>query len=307
MRMNSASLWRFEIAQKIACLYTTNSHVAAVLVGGSTARGHADQYSDTEIGVFWHQPPTEPERKKVVDRSGGDLIRLYPFFTNEQVWCDDFMIGRKVPDQPRSGLLVEVAHLTVDFMQGTLKAVLLEYNPDEIKQNLIAGVSDGIPVAGDELLGLWKTQAAKYPRELSVAVVKRHAQIDHFWRWQMWLERDDNRMMLYQSFSQVQQKLLHILLGINHQYYFGFKWLDVVIDRLTTKPKNFAERLKRVYHVDPTEGARILTDLVEETYSLIEIHLPEVDVDWLRHVFRYQRPILDQAPSMNKIEEKDSN
>jgi hypothetical protein len=97
------------------------------------------------------------------------------------------------------------------------------------------------------------------------------------------------------------------LLGINHQYYFGFKWLDVVIERLETKPKNFAERLKRVYHVAPAEVAQILKDLVEETYNLVEIHLPEVDVDWLRQVFRYQRPILGQAPSMNKIEEKDSN
>jgi len=302
--MNPASRWRFEIAQNIGRLYAANPHVAAVLIGGSTARGHADRFSDTEIGVFWHQPPTESERRVVIDQAGADLIRLYPFFGDEQVWCDDFMVGRTKPDQPKSGLLVEVAHHTVDFMRGTLKAVLQDHNPDELKQNLIAGVLNGIPVVGEELLRQWKAQAAEYPKELSIAVVKRHAQIDHFWRWQMWLERDDNRMMLYQFFTQVQQKILHVLLGINREYYFGFKWLDVIIERLETRPENFAKRLKRVYHVDPTKGVQLLTELVEDTYDLVETHLPEVDVEWLRRVFRYQRPILDQAPYINSIERK---
>jgi hypothetical protein len=42
---------------------------------------------------------------------------------------------------------------------------------------------------------------------------------------------------------------------------------------------------------------KILTELVEETYNLIAIHIPKIDVDWLRRVFRYQRPILDRAPN----------
>ena len=300
--MNPDSQWRFEFAQKIGLLYAQNQNVAAVMVGGSTARGHADRYSDTEIGVFWNRPPTESERTRVVEESGAELIRLYPFFDSEQVWCDDFMIGRMEPEQPKSGLLVEVAHHTIDFLEATLRAVLYDYNPDELKQNLVAGVLDGIPIydgdssSGPELFTKWKKQAAEYPRELSLAVVNRHAQIDHFWRWQMWLARGDNRMMLYQSFVTVGQKLLHTLLGINQQYYFGFKWLDLVTERLEVKPKNLTQRLKQIYHEEPAEGAQVLTELVEETYDLIETHLPEIDVEWLRRVFRYQRPILDKAP-----------
>ena len=303
--VNPASQWRLNMAKKVALIYAENRNVAAVMVGGSTARGHADRYSDTEIGVFWHQPPTEAERARVVEQSRPDLIQLYPFFEDEQVWCDDFMIGRTVPDQPNSGLLVEVAHHTVDFMEATLKAALQQHNPDELKQNLIAGVLDGIPLpavsptSGSELLTEWKKRASRYPRELSLAVVRRHAQIDHFWRWQMWLARGDNRMMLYQSFFEVQRKLLHILLGLNRRFYFGFKWLDFVLDQMDIKPKDFNQRLKRVYLLGPAKGALILTALVEETYDLVEAHLPEVDVKWLRQVFRYQRPVLDQPPTLN--------
>lgn len=51
--MNDASQWRYKLAQQVAPIYAANPHVAAVLVGGSTARGHAGRFSDIELGVFW--------------------------------------------------------------------------------------------------------------------------------------------------------------------------------------------------------------------------------------------------------------
>jgi hypothetical protein len=150
------------------------------MVGDSTARSHADRYSDIEIRVFWHNPPTEAERKWAIDQAGGDLIRMYPFRESKQAWCDDLMIGRKELDQPKSGLLVEVTHHTVDYMDVTLRTVLRAYDPDKLKQNLIAGVVEGIPISGSEYIAAWKEQATKYPRELSLAVIRLHAQINHF-------------------------------------------------------------------------------------------------------------------------------
>ena len=40
------------LAQHIAPVYGDNPKVRVVMVGGSVARGCADQYSDLEIGVF---------------------------------------------------------------------------------------------------------------------------------------------------------------------------------------------------------------------------------------------------------------
>jgi hypothetical protein len=131
---------------------------------------------------------------------------------------------------------------------------------------------------------------------LALAVVNRYAIIDHFWRWEMWLARGENLMMLYQAYTQIQQQLLHLLLGLNRIYYFGFKWLDVVAEQLRYKPEDLVRRLSRVYQVSPAEGARELTALVEETYDLVEQHVPHVDVPWLRNVFHYRRPIWDEAP-----------
>ncbi len=213
--MNAASQWRHTLAQQLAPIYAANPHVAAVLLGGSTARGHADRYSDIELGVFWHQPPTDADRQTAATAIEGDLVRLYPYDPTEEVWCDDYMLGRAHPDQPKSGILVEVVHYTTDFLNRTFDAVLRDYNPDALKQNLIAGVVDGVPLHNAELVQRWKARAAIYPDGLALAVVKRYAMIDHFWRWEMWLARSGNLMMLYQLYTQTQQQLLHMLLGLN--------------------------------------------------------------------------------------------
>ncbi|MCO5198722.1 MAG: nucleotidyltransferase domain-containing protein [Anaerolineae bacterium] len=294
--MNAASQWRHALAAQIAPLYAANPHVAAVIVGGSTARGHADRYSDIELGVFWHQPPTDAERQAAADRINSDWRYLYPFDEAEQVWSDAFIVGRDGENRPKSGVHLEIIHYTTDFIQQTLDAVLLGYDPDLLKQNLVAGVLNGKPLHNADLIDVWQARAATYPDGLKLAVVRRHAQIDHFWRWQMWLERSNNLTMLYDAFAQVQKKLLQVLLALNGVYYFGFKWLNVVDTHLIIKPEAFVSRLAQLYVMPPAQGAVLLTELVEETYDLIENELPELDVDWLRSVFRFQRPEWRYAP-----------
>lgn len=55
--MTSNSQWRYEIAERVAQQYAQIPDVVAVMIGGSTARGHADKFSDIELGVFWKRPP----------------------------------------------------------------------------------------------------------------------------------------------------------------------------------------------------------------------------------------------------------
>jgi hypothetical protein len=87
-----------------------------------------------------------------------------------------------------------------------------------------------------------------------------------------------------------------MLLGLNREYYFGFKRLDVVIDRMSVKPEDLSQRLQEVYVLPPEEGVRSIIKLVDETYTLIEGHMPEIDVGWLRKVFHYKRPSWDDQP-----------
>lgn len=103
-----------------ACVYAGNSHVAAMLLA-APRRGHADRYSDSAIGVFWPQPPSDGERATVIAPAGVHLIRRYPYDAQEEVGSDDVTFGRAVADQPQSGVLLEVGH----YKKGPVSAICL--------------------------------------------------------------------------------------------------------------------------------------------------------------------------------------
>jgi hypothetical protein len=297
--MNEASQWRHELVTQLAQLYADNPKVAAVMIGGSASRGHADQFSDVEIGAFWRDAPLLHDREQIGEQYKKTVpadLRLYEYDADDSVWSDDYIVGRDHTGQPKTGILVEVCNYTTDFMEQTLRGVLNDYDTREMSHNLIAGVVDSVPLHGQSLLEDWKNRAREYPRPLSTAVVQRYGVIDHFWRWEMFLHRGENLMLFYQAFFNVHQRVLHTLLGLNRVYYFGFKWIEVVAERLTVKPDDLALRIRQAYQLPPAEGAQHVTELVEDTFNLVETHLPEVNIKRLREIFRYRRPIWAHSP-----------
>jgi hypothetical protein len=205
-------------------------------------------------------------------------------------------MGHVSPGQPTTGVLIEVPHYTVAFIERVLADVLESYDPSDDKQSLISAVIAGIPTHGEVLIEKWRSKAAVYPPELALAMIQRHAQIDHFWRTEMFLERGDNLPLLYDTFVQVAKKLFYMLLALNHTYYSGFKWIHLLLAGMPLKAADFEARLKRVFEVEPRAAAREMRSLVEETYTLVEQTMPTVDAERLRQIFRYERQPWDRMP-----------
>ena len=294
--MNAASEWRLAIGRRVGAAYAANPSVAAVIVGGSAARGHADRFSDIEIGAFWHRPPSEEERGAAAERAAAYVHRLYPYEEDEEVWSDDLFVGQRREGEPTTGVLIEIPHYTVEYVERVLSSVLERYDTSDSKQSLISAILAGVPVSGGEIIEGWRARAKVYPRGLGVAMVRRYAQIDHFWRTEMFQKRGGNMLLLYDTFVQVAKKLLYVLLGLNGVYYSGFKWVHLLAADMKVAPRDFERRMQGVFRLEPEQGARELEALVEETYALIEAEMPEVDVEWLRRVFRYKREPWDGAP-----------
>lgn len=293
--MNNPSNWRANIAQSLAQHYAQNPQVVTVMLGGSASRGYADKFSDIDLGVFWHQPPTLSDRRAVIQAVHADELRLYAYDANEQVWSDDYTVGRNTADAPLSGCLVEVGHYLASFVDSTLHNVIDDHSTNLLAHNLIAGIVDGIPLHNPAQITAWQHYAAQYPDGLAVALIETYGVIDHFWRWEMYIERR-NRMMLYHAFSDVQQRILQILLALNKIYYFGFKWLAVVSERLTIKPDNLHQRIQSTYGTSPQEAAQTIMQLVDDTFTLVEQHQPDVNTERLRRIFSYQRPFWETSP-----------
>src|SRR5690348_14663857 len=126
--MNSASKIRMDLAQRVAGAYKDNPRVAVVIVSGSVSRGHADRYSDLEMGVVWQEAPTEEERDAAARALAADDYRLYPYESEWALWADDLFFGRAASGERNSGHLVELVHQTVEYTERTLRDVLERYD-----------------------------------------------------------------------------------------------------------------------------------------------------------------------------------
>ena len=196
-----------------------------------------------------------------------------------------------------SGSLVELSHHKTEFIERTLKEVTEQFDPDDYKQSRVAGVIDALPYYGNEKIDEWKSQACEYPIELARAVIGRHAQIDHFWRWEMFLKRNENLFGLYSSFTDIEEKLLRVLLALNRRYYCGFKWIYQDALTFDVIPERFIERMREVFIIKPEEGVSLIYDLVDDTYDLIEAHYPELNVARLRSIFHFKRQYWEKPPA----------
>jgi len=295
MNPTASSEARRQLAARIAPAYSANEKVAAVLLAGSSARGDADRFSDIEIGVFWYEPPTDAERRQGVERAQGDLHRLYPYDPSGEAWADDWKIGRDLQHRPFSGISIDMLHVLVATVEKTIDSVVKQFDPDVAKQNLIAAIRTGICAHGEHLVTRWRRETDVYPAELMRAVIQRYAQIDHFWRLAMWRERGD-LTGVHGKIVATHGVILQVLLAINSVYYFGVKHRDTLIRQLNIAPADLSGRMDACFDTNLVAGEEVLRLLIEEVYDLIERHVPRIDVERLRTIFRYRRPPWDGSP-----------
>jgi hypothetical protein len=289
------SRWRVELGRRVGAAYTQDSNVAAVLIAGSAARGDADRDSDVELMVAWAEPPTDAQRRAIVEPLAADH-RLFDFDDDWECWQEDLFIGRSAADAPSSGVLVEVVGQLASVIERRVGDVVQRFEPNLDKQSTIHALLNGIPLHGEELIGSWRAKADPYPRGLTIAMVNRYAQIDYFADWERFLARGRNLLLIHERFTQTERQLLLVLQALNGVYHYKFKWLERVVGELPVAPPNLADRLRSVLTSDVPTGAETLRRLVEEVYDLVEAQLPEIDVVRLRSIFRWQRQGWDAPP-----------
>ncbi|MEU4195826.1 nucleotidyltransferase domain-containing protein [Kribbella sp. NPDC026611] len=279
--------WRRTAVAPVLAAYAGTDGVDAVMLGGSTARGDADRWSDVEVGVFWSRRPTMTERL-----APAPSVRPGTPEDSGSPWYDYLSLD---------GLAVDVEHALSSAVEETLDRVLGAGVPDPSGLGLLKGLVDGRELGGrrPDLIAGWQQRAATYPRELAVAIVERDGAIDKFWRWQLLAERD-NPVLLAREFLRMTSQLLSVLHAVNGRYCghpLAFKRLDAMETELIHAPPNLAARLRTVFTSPPPEAAEALRQLIEETYDVLETRLPEVDVPRLRARFHTSRQPIDPPRS----------
>jgi Domain of unknown function (DUF4037)/Nucleotidyltransferase domain len=287
--MQEESRWRYALAQQIASHAHANPKAAAVLVEGSVARGDADRSSDLDLAVFWAEPPTAKERRDLITLAAGSYRRPSPSPREAAGWETRHV---------RGGVAIDVRHMTVAATEGLLAAVLEHVDPRLAKQQRLAALRSALPLVNPPLITQWQQQAAAYPHDLAVAMVRAHLRFRPAWEQEQLAERKDV-LVLYDSFCSAQKYLLLVLLGLNRLYYPGWRWLDRLMDEMQVTPPNLSSRLKQLFSIvsiDPLASVYQLHELIEETFVLVETHLPAVDTRQARARFHERRKTWEHAP-----------
>jgi hypothetical protein len=291
--MNEHSAQRLSLARQIATSYAAHPQIEAILVFGSVAHGWADEYSDLEMAYVWSEQPSPEVSRAAAASVGADGWRWDGDEETSQAWGEKFR---------HEGLEVENAHWTRTAVDGIVSDVLERYDITQHglmfnKQATVAALVHGIVLHGEALIHGWRQRAADYPDGLSLVMVQKHLRFGPFGSREMLAERDEIPL-LYENNCHSVRLLLPLLFGLNRLYSPSFKWTRNHIKEMGVKPRDFFPRLQQVFQSDCVRGTRELRQLIEETFDLVEKHLPQIDLTQQRETFKqpYRTWKSDTAP-----------
>jgi hypothetical protein len=177
------------------------------------------------------------------------------------------------------GVECQVAHLTIAAWERDMASVLEEFNAGTHIEKALAGLLDGVSLLGGDLIELWQARASDYPEGLTRATIEHHLRFFPLWLVaERWRARDST-IFYYQSLVETSLNLLAVLAGLNRLYFssFQFKGLYRFVGKMHLAPDRLPERLDSVFALDPIDAGIIMERLVEETITLVEVHMPMVD------------------------------
>ncbi len=273
------------MAHKIAHAFTANPKVEACFVFGSAALGISDQYSDLELAFIWSQLPSVEELQATAQSVGVKGWEIEPYGEAKQAWLEQFYIY---------GMKVEAGHWARDTMDNIVIDVVEHYDVSQTgllfeKQATASHLQRAIVLYGEDIIKHWQTRLSPYPEDLAVAMVQKHLKFRPFDGQQILTERLEIPM-LYENNCTIVRWLLNLLFGVNRIYHPGFKWTRYFVEEMNIKPPEFFARLERVFQSDAAGGTHELRQLSEETFDLVEKHLPQVDLKQQRETFNRLYP-----------------
>jgi hypothetical protein len=101
----------------------------------------------------------------------------------------------------------------------------------------------------------------------------------------------DDVVLLHRDLVDGVQGVLDALFGLNRVWcpHPHHKWLDWEATLLLNKPDRLVERIRALMVAAPDEVVTGLGSLVDDTFDLCAVHLPQADVATLRRDFDHRR------------------
>ncbi len=263
--MNSHAAWRLELATEIGNRVRKIDGIRSIVVGGSVARGYADDYSDLEIPIFWEKYPSDSSRRAILKTLQADYFLPY----NGPSMEDHLVIH---------GFQVDFWHNTVSYEDMVIEDVVEQFDTDLGKSNFMDTIRYCIPLCGEEIIQGWKERAQVYPEPLVLKNLDEN--LDRLIYEQLTLHaKRGNLTVFYSLISDLQKRIFLLLLALNREYFPTYKWMYAYLEKIRLKPVDTVARMKAAYSAPLETAIQDSQKLVAETLSLVKKSFPKLESD----------------------------
>ncbi len=247
----------------------------AIALGGSYAKGTADDEADVDLYLFAHDVLPGGERTRVASEFSSEIEGIVS-------WGEDVPFSNAGTDFRFRGENVECWLRDV----GHIERSIAECREGLVRREFVTWTTTGfynhcclsdltVMAALDDpfdVIARWKSAVAAYPPKLREAIVKQHLAAAEFWpenfHYKSAIERRD---VVYVTgiVQQVVHNLVQVVFALNEVYFPGDKRLDVAMDHLSQQPPELCERVRALLFPGTPATREVLREQREALRSLL--------------------------------------
>jgi predicted nucleotidyltransferase len=270
------------LARRIVDVHVEETRPQAALLVGSAAAGVADRFSDLDLILYYDELPPEAAIERARERLGGRDLRV-THERSEEGYVESFRL---------EGVECQVGFAPTAMWERELERILAGEELDSPLPKAVDGFLAGIPLHGAETIERWRERALDYPDELRRRTIEHHWRFFPLWYFEDRIAARDAVLWRQQILVDAAFDLLAVLAALNRIYFsrFELKRLRPLVARMRIAPPRLADRLDRLFAVDPRAAGEELEALVRETKALVEAELPELDLTLRKPLGERERP-----------------
>ena len=264
--MQKQSEWRVALARELAQVYAGRPGLHMMVLGGSAARGRADEYSDLDIVVYWDKLDEEFIRSLPLKTRGAARALVFPH--GPGVLIEEYYFG---------GLKVDLGHLEMQSWEQLLQTVLVEHKPDMDAIGSIEGMSHALPLLNELEVRRQQERLLEYPDGLALNVIRAHRRffVGGCLEYQGWARAEE--LFYWDAVTATLKNLLGMLAGLNHVYYSPGepRWYKEFLDKLDILPAGMTGRMDHILHHPGPSALVELRQLLLDTLELVRQNYPQ--------------------------------
>jgi hypothetical protein len=268
--MSEASEYLRGLAHRIVAAAREHVPLRAALLAGSAGRGDADFYSDLDLILYVDDLPSDDTLDTIRHAVGGEHpVRRE---RTEHACGEEFEL---------EGVRTEVPFITVARVDWHLDQLLEDLKDiDSPNQKAFAGLLEGLPLHGEDVIERWRSRLRAYPEPLRKAMIERYWDFYPLWYYRDSMACRDAELWRLDMLLEASFNVLGVLAGLNRLYFtrFQFKHAKDFVARMAVAPPDVVDRLESLFRLDSETAAAELGRLIDDTRTLVRSEFPELEL-----------------------------